>query len=116
MAINRGEVYFVGLEGKGHEQQKERPCVVIGNDAINHTLGISTVVPIASSPIYMDNGELTPVMIEIQKGEGGLPKTSYSMAHQVTTVSHERFVRRMGTLKPETLKRIVRSVQGYINA
>lgn len=53
-------------------------------------------------------------MVEISPPEGGLDKISYSMAHQVRTVSHGRFAKRLGVLSRETLDQLVKSVQDII--
>jgi mRNA-degrading endonuclease toxin of MazEF toxin-antitoxin module len=55
-------------------------------------------------------------MIEVNPPEGGLTKTSYSMAHQVRTVSHARFTNKVGTLSEAKLTAIVRSVQTMIDS
>jgi mRNA-degrading endonuclease toxin of MazEF toxin-antitoxin module len=55
------------------------------------------------------------MMVEIVPPEGGLWKKSYSMAFQVRTVSHSRFVNKLGMLGQVNLLRVVRTVQEIIN-
>ena len=111
----RGEVWTVNLDPtQGHEQAKERPCVVLSNDVMNTRLGLSIVVPLTGTPHYLKSGRLSPAMVEILSPEGGCTKGSYSMAHQVRTVDHSRFKIHLGTLSPGTLDKIVYSVQQII--
>jgi mRNA interferase MazF len=111
----RGEVWTVNLDpAQGHEQAKTRPCVVVSNNMVNTKLGISIVVPLTGTAYYLKSGKLSPAMVEILPPEGGTSKPSYSMAHQVRTVSHERFAQQLGTLSSATLNKVVFSVQDII--
>jgi mRNA interferase MazF len=112
----KGEVWDVNLDpAQGHEQAKIRPCVVISNDQMNAKLGLSIVVPVTRTGWYTKSGRLSPAMIEIVPPEGGLKKTSFSMAHQVRTVSHARFAKKRGVLSRSKLIDIVRSVKDIID-
>jgi mRNA interferase MazF len=113
----KGEVWDVNLDPvQGHEQAKVRPCVVISNDQMNSKMGLSIIVPFTGTAHYSASGKLSPAMVEVVAPEGGLTKTSYSMAYQVRTVSHSpRFLAKRGALNPVTLRDVVRSVQDIIN-
>jgi mRNA interferase MazF len=112
----KGEVWQVDLDpSQGHEQAKIRPCVVISNNIVNTKMGLSIVVPLTGTPHHLKSGKLSPAMVEILPDEGGLNKPSYSMAHQVRTVSHSRFVRKLGTLTDKKIREIVSTVQEIIN-
>lgn len=112
----KGEVWLVNLDpAEGHEQAKIRPCVVLSNDQMNTKIGLSIVVPFTGSGWFTKSGKLSPIMIEVLPPEGGLTKVSYSMAHQVRTVSHSRFTKQIGTLGAPVLSQIVRSVQEIID-
>lgn len=111
----RGEVWTVNLNPtQGHEQAKERPCVVLSNDVMNTRMGLSMVVPLTGTPHYLKSGRLSPAMVEILPPEGGCTKNSYSMAHQVRTVDHNRFKTQLGAVSRGTLDKIVYSVQQII--
>jgi mRNA interferase MazF len=111
----KGEIWLVNLMPiVGHEQDKARPCVVISNDQVNTKLEISIVVPLTGVPRYTQSGKLSPSMVEILPPEGGVTKTSYSLAHQVRTISHLRFKKKLGSLTASKLKEIVVSVQEVI--
>ncbi|MFA7339126.1 MAG: type II toxin-antitoxin system PemK/MazF family toxin [Candidatus Obscuribacterales bacterium] len=112
----KGEVWLVNLDpAEGHEQAKIRPCVVLSNDQMNTKIGLSIVVPFSGSGWFTKSGKLSPIMVEVLPPEGGLTKASYSMAHQVRTVSHSRFMKQIGTLGVPVLSQIVRSVQEIID-
>jgi mRNA interferase MazF len=112
----KGEVWNVSLDPvQGHEQAKTRPCIVISNDQMNKKMGLSIVVPLSGSGYYIKSGKLSPIMVEIPAGEGGLNKNSYSLAFQVRAVSHLRFTQKLGVLSPTKLLAVVHSVQEIIN-
>jgi len=112
----KGEVWDVNLDpAQGHEQSKMRPCVVISNDQMNTKMGLSIVVPFTGSGWYTKSGRLSPAMVEVNPPEGGITKTSFSMAHQVRTVSHSRFSKKFGTLSGSKLSAIVRSIHDMID-
>jgi mRNA interferase MazF len=111
----RGEIWNVNLDpAQGHEQAKTRPCVVISNNMVNIKLGISIVVPLTGTPHYLKSGRLSPTMVEILPPEGGTTKPSDSIAYQVRTVSHTRFMQQLGPVSNTTLDKIVLSVQNGI--
>jgi mRNA interferase MazF len=112
----KGEVWAVNLApAQGHEQSKTRPCVIISNDQMNTKMGLSIIVPVTGTGWYTKSGKLSPAMVEMVPPEGGLMKTSYSMAYQVRTVSHTRFAQRLGTLSGVKLSEVVRSVHDMIS-
>jgi mRNA interferase MazF len=116
MAPLRGEVWVVDLNPTmGHELQKQRPCVVISENAVNTKLGISIVVPLSSARITSKSGQLSPVLVEINPPDGGVSNTCYSQAFQVRTVSHRRFKTRCGTLSQSKLDDVVLTVQRIIS-
>lgn len=98
----------------GHEQAKIRPCVVVSNNQMNSKLGLSIVVPLTGKAWFTNTGRLSQDMVEIPLSEGGLSNKGYSIAFQVRTVSHLRFVRRRGILTEDRLQAIVQSVQKII--
>ncbi len=89
-------------------------CVVLSNDGMNTRIALSIVVPFTGTAWSTKYGELSPIMVEVNNPEGGQTKTSYSMAHQVRTVSHTRFSKKLASVNPATLDKIVKSVQDII--
>jgi mRNA interferase MazF len=112
----KGEVWRVNLDPtQGHEQAKTRPCVVLSNDQMNTKIGLSIIVPFTGTGWFTKSGKLSPIMVEVMPPDGGLTKPSYSMAHQVRTVSHSLFKERIGQLSEAALKNVIRSVQEIID-
>lgn len=83
----RGSVWFVNLDPTiGHEQAKNRPCLVVSANSYNQgESGLVVVVPITSR-----KRELF-WMVPIGKQETMLEKESYIMCDQIRTVSLQRF-------------------------
>ena len=112
----KGEIWDINLDpAQGHEQAKTRPCIVVSNDQMNTKMALSIVVPLTGTGWYTKAGKLSPAMVEILAGDGGLSKNSYSTAFQIRTVSHSRFTQKRGMLSSAKLLEVVRSVQDIIN-
>ncbi len=84
---------------KGHEQAKERPCIIV--KPFNN-LVLTVILPITSSPppkhLY--------TFVHLPKGVGGLSKESYVLCHQIRTVSTDRITRKRGALDTKDLHKI----------
>jgi len=104
--VKRGEVYWADLVPRsGSEQTGRRPVVVISHDGFNQTPGWKSiiVVPISTSAFQ---GRRGPTVVEIPAGTGGLPKASFAVSHQVTTVDRAKLTKRIGTLPAEVLSEV----------
>jgi mRNA interferase MazF len=104
----RGDVYLVSLDpAVGAEIQKTRPAVVVQNDIANRASPITIVAAITSHTearrVYVTN-------VPIAKGEGGLPSPSLVLANQLRSVDRQRLIRRLGTVKPDTMRRVDRAL------
>lgn len=100
----RGEVYWADLVPRsGSEQTARRPAVLVSHDGFNQTPGCRSiiVVPISTSS---SQGKRGPTIIEFPGGTVGLPKTSFVVCHQVTTLDRAKLTRRLGTLPSESLR------------
>ena len=91
----RGEVYWLRLD-------KNRPAVIISNDALNrHALDVC-VVPITS----VHHGRFV-LRVAVGAGDGGLARDSWAKCDQVTTMDKQVVVYPpLGRLSPATLRRI----------
>lgn len=86
----RGEVWLVDLgEPLGHEAGYRRPIVVASSDKFNR-FGLFAGLPVTRSRRGY------PTHVELAPGESGLTETSYIQAEQVTSLSTERLVTRLG--------------------
>ena len=101
MEIKRGDVFLVNLEPtKGSEQGKVRPCLVIQNDVGNKNSPVTIIATITSK------AEEYPFIVKLNKGEANLPKESYIQLNQIRTISAERIISRIGSLKKESLDKV----------
>lgn len=100
--VSKWEIYFCNLDPtQGSEQQGTRPVLVISNDAINHNLPVSTVLPLSS---VNANDKIYPTEILLPIEVTNLPKLSVAMVQQVRTVSHNRLFNMVGNIKDEEIK------------
>jgi len=102
--LRRGDVYFVTFDpALGAEIQKTRPAVVVQNDIANRASPITIIAAITSQG---EGRRIFPTDVPVRAGEGGLTSPSVILLNQLRSVDRRRLVRRLGTLKPETMRRI----------
>ena len=99
----RGEIYLVHIDPTfGYEIQKTRPALVIQNDIGNRASSTTIVAAVTSQvkePLY-------PFEVRVGAGEGGLEKPSVVLLDQIRTVDRARLLRRLGTLRRDTMVRV----------
>lgn len=70
--MKRGEIYFANLDPTvGSEVSKQRPVLIVSNDANNRASPTITVVPITS-----DVSRIFPFEVAVAPDASGLPKPS----------------------------------------
>ncbi len=94
--MRRGEIWQINLDPTvGSEIKKTRPAIIVSDDAIG-LLPLKVVVPVTE---WKERYAVAPWMVKLQpEPSTGLTKPSAADAFQVRAVSHERFVRRLGTV------------------
>jgi mRNA interferase MazF len=101
--MNRGDIYWAELVPRsGAEQAGRRPVIVVSHDGFNRTPGWKSiiVVPVSTSSSQSRRG---PTVVELTSGSAGLPKASFAVCHQVTTLDRAKLARKIGTLSPQML-------------
>ena len=99
----RGEIYLVDFEpARGAEIKKTRPALVIQNDVANRYSPITIIAAITS---HFD-ARLYPTEVLVKKREGGLTADSVVLLNRIRSVDKARLVKRLGTVKPETMDKV----------
>jgi mRNA interferase MazF len=88
--MRRGDVYWVNFDPAiGGEIRKQRPAVIVSNDAAVRAQNRVQVIPLTSNVAHVHRWE---ALIQV----GGAPRKA--MADQIRTVSKERLSERVGAL------------------
>ena len=100
--MRRAEVWWVSFEPSvGGEIRKKRPAVIISNDAANRYLNRVQVVPIISRTNRVYPSE---ALVRVNR------RQSKAMADQLTTVSKQRLMNRMGRLSAPDMSKVEHAV------
>ncbi len=95
--MRRGEIVTVTLDpARGQEASKNRPAVIVSNDAANGTAtrlgrGVVTVVPVTSS-----TARVYPFQVLLPARLTGLRHDSKAQAEQLRSIAVERIGSRIG--------------------
>jgi mRNA interferase MazF len=101
--MNRGEVWWVNSDpSAGGEIRKQRPAVIISNDAANKYLSRVQVVPLTSNV-----GRVYPSEAVVMLND----KQNKAMADQLTTVSKQRLINQAGRLTHADMRKVEHAVR-----
>ena len=113
--MTRGEIYWADLVPRsGSEQTGRRPVVVVSSDGFNRSPGWMSiiVVPISTSASQGGRG---PTVVELPAASTGLPKMSFAVCHQVTTLDRAKLTRKAGTLPSEFLRSVEEALKAAMD-
>jgi mRNA interferase MazF len=100
--MKRGEVWWVNFDPTvGGEMQKQRPAVIVSNDAANRYLNRVQVVPLTSKVGHVYPSE---AVVEFAGKQGK------ALADQLTTVSKQRLINHAGRVTAEELQQIEQAI------
>ena len=100
--MKRGEVWWVNFDSSiGGEIRKQRPAVIVSNDAANYYLNRVQVIPLTSNVDKLYPSE-TYVTFRGKKVK--------AMADQLTTVSKRRLINSDGSVSNAQMEAIARAI------
>ena len=97
----RGEVYLVS------EIRKTRPALILQNDVANRWSPITIVAAISSR----SDETVYPTEVRVDPPEGRLSVPSVVLLNQIRSIDRRRLVKRLGRLRPGTMKLVDRALQ-----
>ncbi len=102
--MNNGEIWLIDLNPTiGAEIQKIRPAIIVSSNAIG-LLPLKVIVPITDWKAHYAK---VPWMVKLTPNtENTLRKISGADTFQVRSVSQQRFVRQLGKIDDETMRRL----------
>jgi len=104
----RGEVYLACFDpALGSEIRKTRPALVIQNDVGSRWSSVTIVAAISSR----FEESLHPTEVRVDPPEGSLKVPSVVLLNQNRSIDRRRLVKRLGRLRPGTMKLVNRALQ-----
>lgn len=108
--MRRGDVCWADLSPRsGAEQTGRRPVVVVSHDAFNEVSGWRSVivVPLTTSE---RQGLRGPTVARVSPSTSGLPKLSFALCHQITTLDRGKLNPPSGRLGPLEMRSIEQGI------
>lgn len=106
----RGDVYLVNLDPIiGKEIGKARPAVIIQNDIGNKFSPVTIIAPISS---VKEITKPLPIMLFLEKGEGGVNEESYVDCGQIRTIDKDkRLITKYGSLSKSKMNEVDKALK-----
>ena len=97
--MKQGEIWYAELDPiKGSEQAGRRPVVIVSGNLLNKHLPVVIVMPMTT---VIKNYKGNPVIEP--SSENGLKQTSEILVFHIRSVSQERLIKKVGTVRIEDL-------------
>ena len=107
MTPSTGEVWMADLDPvRGSEQGRRRPVVIFQNPALAQFTSTFLAVPMTTN---MRRKGLIGTCL-VLKGDGGVTEDSILLAFHARSLDRTRLVRRMGTLKQESIEGVADAI------
>jgi mRNA interferase MazF len=106
--IERGDVYFADLDGKGCEQQGLRPIVIIQNNTGNKYSNTVIVAPVTGRE------KRTDMPVHVLLPSDILPSVSVVLADQIQTIDKKRLKNYVTTLPFNIMERVTKALEKSI--
>ncbi len=101
--MKKGEIWLADLNPiRGNEQAGMRPVVIISGNAMNDNLNLSIICPLTTK-IKNFPGDI----ILNQDETNGLNTKSEILIFQIRTITHNRFIKKIGAITDEQMKELV---------
>jgi len=106
----RGDIYLVNLDPViDSEIGKARPALIVQNNIGNKFSPVTIVAPVSS---VKEITKPLPIMIFLEKGEGGLNEESYVDCGQIRTIDKiQRLVYKFGSLDKIKMAEIDKAIK-----
>lgn len=106
--MNTKEIYLVDLNPtKGAEIKKARPCIIVSNNDIG-VLPLKIIVPLIGYKEIHNKSWLVKVSPD---DKNGLTKISTADSMHMRSVSHSRFVKKVGSLDEEIYQNLKNAIK-----
>lgn len=102
--MKRGEIYFADLDPTvGDEIKKNRPVLIVSNNANNNVSNTITIVPITSNV-----NKVYPFEVLLNVNDSGLTRAAKAQCHQLRTISKNRILNKkvQGVVASSVLSKI----------
>jgi mRNA interferase MazF len=113
--VRRGDLHWADLGPRsGSEETGRCPVVIVSHDGFNLTPGWRSVivVPITTSA---SQARRSPTVVAVPGGAGGIPKTSFALCHQVTTLDRAKINKKIGALSADLLWEVERGLKAALD-
>lgn len=102
--FRRGDVVEINLDlTLGHEQAKQRPCLVVQADSMNDTAWCTIILPITGQTPTVRQ---SPLAIAVGAGVGGLREDSFVLCNQVRCVDARRVIKILGSMPTSVMTKV----------